>query len=245
MEGKQIDPTPLASGSKVGTPPIERPSRESKPSPDVESPKKEEKEGISEVIVPNQETTIEIVQPPGVNTGRLILGIEYAGGSDTAFQGPGVVVYKIEKSGLAASDGRIRLGDQIRKVNDTVITEDLPLNRRRYIIETLAPPKARFTIFRPDPIPFDFYEVRLTKETKSERFKMTYECHGVHERNRGVYVKKTYQDDGGFELIHPGDIFVTINNKIVISVPDIAKILSSHISVLIKFKRFKLTRPEV
>ncbi|XP_060807400.1 vitellogenin receptor [Amyelois transitella] len=40
MEGKKIDPTPLASGSNVGTPPIEPPSLESKPSPDVESPEK-------------------------------------------------------------------------------------------------------------------------------------------------------------------------------------------------------------
>ncbi|XP_067886830.1 multiple PDZ domain protein isoform X4 [Heterodontus francisci] len=90
------------------------------------------------LIIPGQETTIEI------SKGRTGLGLSIVGGADTLLGA--IIIHEVYEEGAAAKDGRLWAGDQILEVNGIdlrVATHDEAINVLRQ-----TPQNVRLTVYR-------------------------------------------------------------------------------------------------
>ncbi|XP_060807866.1 uncharacterized protein LOC106131717 [Amyelois transitella] len=231
------NPTP--EPARAGSPRAQTPKPE--PPAVVEEPIQ-----ISDVIVPNQETTIEIKMnvedcAPEVYPN---MGILFLAGNDTDFKGPAAIVYEIYRLGCVGKDGRITLGDQIRMVNRVRISEDMTYAQIRKIILFHKQATLTVTVFRPEPTPYYVYEVRLAKKKETRALKLTFKEYQINEKYPGVYVTDLDDNTGGYELVRVGDIIVSVDGVEVHSLQDACREIYDRKkkAVLIKFKRFQMVK---
>ncbi|XP_031767101.2 uncharacterized protein LOC113509423 isoform X2 [Galleria mellonella] len=186
-------------------------------------------------IVPNQETVIEIA------TNSQNLGLFLLGGSDTSINGPAAVVLDVVKDRPVGRDGRLQHGDQIRAACGISLTDAMTEDRLNMTIKQWAP-KLKFTVFRPDPIPYVTIEVDINRKQKPLGFSFA-----AFSNDKGVYIAQILpgsptEQDGRLKR---GDHILTVDGKDIsgmdfTSASIALKLLGPKVSI--KVRRLKIVR---
>lgn len=186
-------------------------------------------------IVPNQETVIEIA------TDSQNLGLFLLGGSDTSINGPAAVVLDVVKDRPVGRDGRLQHGDQIRAACGISLTDAMTEDRLNMTIKQWAP-KLKFTVFRPDPIPYVTIEVDINRKQKPLGFSFA-----AFSNDKGVYIAQILpgsptEQDGRLKR---GDHILTVDGKDIsgmdfTSASIALKLLGPKVSI--KVRRLKIVR---